>query len=163
MQHVTHTSKKHRRTSGRGTASHALLSFVLALMLALSQAVGLSSVAFAEPAAEPSAPQAEQAEQPAEPAEAAVDADGPLTIGPNFHITTGGSYQIDPDASRGVIYIETTDPVTLVGSWTGSSGIANDRLSIDATMSALAPVVPGQVDLTIQNLWISSPFVSYPK
>jgi hypothetical protein len=76
---------------------------------------------------------------------------GPVTIGPGYHVDAGGTYQIDSTAANGTIYIDVSDAVTLVGSWTGQTGTANSNLTIDAGRS-------GGANLTIQNLWISSPY-----
>ena len=61
-------------------------------------------------------------------------------------ITTGGTYNIASDAS-GVITIDTTEAVTLVGN--GMSGTAYSGLTIDCTVAG--------ADLTIDNVYISAP------
>lgn len=72
-------------------------------------------------------------------------------IGPDFVIQTGGEYQIDPGVIGGVITINTTDPVTLVGSGSSNPAIpTNEQLSIDC-------IVPG-VQLTLDSLYIGSPY-----
>ena len=75
----------------------------------------------------------------------------PINIGAGFHITTGGTYQIDSGTINGIIFIDTNQPVTLLGSGTADPTTpTNEALSIECT-------VPG-VQLTLDSVFIGSPF-----
>ncbi|MDR1328843.1 MAG: hypothetical protein LBK23_04510 [Oscillospiraceae bacterium] len=82
--------------------------------------------------------------------------DAPPTIGADTHITSGGSYQLDPGAINGVIYLETSDAVTLVGNGTLQTSTPNTALTIDAKIAGTAPNTGA--NLILQDVYASSPY-----
>jgi hypothetical protein len=80
----------------------------------------------------------------------------PVSIGADTHITAGGSYQLDPGAINGVIYLETSDAVTLVGNGALSTSTPNTALTIDAKVAGTAPNTGA--NLTLQDVYVSSPY-----
>jgi hypothetical protein len=151
-----------------------LLSLLLSLALVLSLFSGLGIAAGAEPVvAVPIAAQMDtvsldgklmladeaediqariEAESAAHAQAQALMAAEAVTIPIGTHITVGGTYDLDSTATRGTIYIDTSEAVTLRGSWSGAAGTANNYVSIDATGAKSG------ADLTLQNLWIHQPY-----
>ena len=74
------------------------------------------------------------------------------TVTAGDEITAGGTYQVAPGASGGVITVSTSEAVTLVGS--GVSAEANTNLSFDCTEAG--------TDLTVQDLHISNTSTTVP-
>jgi hypothetical protein len=164
------------------SVNRKLLAVLLSLALVGSLFSGLGFTASAEPVSEPVALNAEsgyvpeyyeswlessqftQDEKADLRARAAIEAANvtataaePVSIGPGYHIVTGGDYTLDATARSGVIYVDTSAPVTIIGNGAGPNDAANTALTIDATVAGTGTGATG-AHLTLQDVWISSQY-----